>query len=84
MHLGLGLLGSHQDDYYNTIFSQLSTLFPPICIVVSAFKTFELSTIEKTQAINMCCLIALKWMNLYQRCDGRPWWRSGRTSIEDA
>ena len=41
---------SRVDDSFNTNISELNTLFPPIGRVVSAASTFEMSTIERTQA----------------------------------
>jgi len=41
---------SRVDDYGDTELSELSTLFPPIGRVVSASSTFQMSTMEKTQA----------------------------------
>jgi len=40
---------SRVDDYANTNYCHLSTLFPPIGRIVSGSSTFELSTVEKTQ-----------------------------------
>ncbi|XP_068495089.1 uncharacterized protein [Phaseolus vulgaris] len=41
---------SRVDDSFNINISELNTLFPPIGRVVSAASTFEMSTIERTQA----------------------------------
>ncbi|XP_068498546.1 uncharacterized protein [Phaseolus vulgaris] len=41
---------SRVDDSCNTNMPQLSTIFPPIGRVVSASSTFELSTMQRTQA----------------------------------
>ena len=41
---------SRVDDSPNVDSTQLSTLFPPIGRAVSASSTFEMSTMEKTQA----------------------------------
>jgi len=41
---------SRVDDSCNTYMQQLSTIFPPIGRVVSVSSTFELSTMQRTQA----------------------------------
>jgi len=52
------------DDYSNEELSQLSTLFPPIGRLVSASSTFQLSTMEKTQA-HRYVLFNFPEVNLY-------------------
>jgi len=48
-------------DSPNANIMQLSTLFPPIGIVVCTSSTFEMSTMERLKHIDTCYLIALRF-----------------------